>query len=100
MIKPFKSAQLSGGGYQGSLLKDHREGSSAAQHPYLWAKCDWCGQQGYLDDDGEHEPYRKFEELLGWVSFAPPTGNKLFHFCTRKCRISFIDRHGSATMVH
>ena len=99
MIKPFKSTQLSGGGYQGSLLKNHREGSSAAQHPYLWAKCDWCGQQAVLDDEGESEPYLRFEELLGWVSYASPN-RSLFHFCTRQCRITFIDRHGSATVCH
>jgi hypothetical protein len=108
MIRKFKSTPLSGAGYHGSLLCDHqaearREGErsimgTAKEFSYLWAKCDWCGQQTVLDDEGEDEPHLKFEKLLGWTSYATMPPNTLFHFCTRKCRIAFIDRHGSATV--
>jgi hypothetical protein len=73
---------------------------TAKKFPYLWARCDWCGDQEVLDDEGEEEPRLRFESLLNWTSYAPMSGNRMFHFCTRKCRIEFLDRHGSATMVH
>lgn len=114
MIRKFEHKPLQATGYWGSLLRDHDAeerakyyankdpknravyGGTTKKFPYLWVKCDWCGEMALLDDEGEREPFLKFEELLGWVSYAPLTGGELFHFCTRKCRIAFIDRHGSA----
>lgn len=105
MIKRFKSQPLTGAGYLGSILRDHHEEERARSNPkgvyigtfkkfpYLWASCDWCGTQAYLDDDIGKDPEiaEPFCRLLNWCTLKNYIKeDSEHHFCSYKCLDRFV----------